>query len=240
MKRRYFASCSLILLVLLAGCQATNNLTPSTPDSNTTPNAIPKTSPPKQLETIESDSEDIIDDLVKNDWIAAKAKVDEMKTALDELKPQLQSANVSGELINGVQASLAELEKQVATKQTYQSKVQANAITKFIPDIADAYEAPLPTDLGRLDYYGREIVLNVENKNWTAASDNIKKCKTIWLNLQQKLNDKYKNDIDLFNKSLDNLNNQVIKQDAALTTKEANNLLEEIDTLEKDFSTQKK
>jgi cob(I)alamin adenosyltransferase len=240
MRKRYFAIYTFVLVVLLAGCQSQNNSAPSTPNNSTTPNAIQKTTQPKQLETIESNSEDIIDDLVKNDWIAAKAKVDEMKTALAELKPQLQSANVSASLINGVQSSLAELEKQVAIKQTYQSKVQANAITKFIPDIADAYEAPLPTDLGRLDYYGREIILNVENKDWTAASDNIKKSKEIWLNLKQKLNDKYKNDIDQFNKSLDNLNNQISKQDAALTSKEANNLLELIDTLERDFNDQKK
>lgn len=238
MRKKYLVICSLALL--LSGCQAGNNLTPSSPNETTTPNSILKTSQPRQLETIESDSEDIIDDLANNDWAAAKAKVTEMKTALDELKPQLQSANVSESLINGVQASLGELEKQITNKQIYQSKVQANAITKFIPDIADAYEAPLPTDLGRLDYYGREIILNVENKDWTASGENINKCKAVWQNLKQQLNNNYQRDINQFDKSISNLINYISKQDSTSTTKEANRLLEEIDTLEMDFSNQKK
>lgn len=237
--------CSVALLVLLTGCQTGENLTPPVPNQKiTTDDAIQntpkktavKTAQPNQIDTIESNAEDIMDNLAKNDWSAAKTRVDEMKTALAELKPILQSANVSASLTDGIETALAELEKQVANKQVYQAKVQANAVTKYIPDIADSYETVLPTDLGRLDYYGREIALNAENKDWTSADSNFDKGKEAWMRLKLQLNTRYQNDIDQFDQSVNSLRDSIDEKDQAAAIKEANRMLEFVDTLEKDFS----
>lgn len=82
--------------------------------------------------------------------------------------------------------------------------------------------------------------MTVENKDWSAANDNINNCKAIWQKLKLQLNNKYKNDIDQFDNLINNLVTYISKKDATATTKEANSLLEAVDTLEKDFSNQKK
>lgn len=242
----FLAAC---ILVLSTGCQNITP-TPSTPNIQSTTQAPPQSVPsktstvntpqPKQLETIESDSEDIMDDINIKDWTKAQTRVNEMKASMSELKPLLQSANVSSSLVDGVQNALTELEKQVTAKKVFESKVQANAITKFIPDIADSYQVLLPTDLGRLDYLGREINLNVENKDWNSANNNFNKGKEIWARLKTKLDTTYKNDIAKYDNSIKVLGDHISKHDTNSTIKETNVLLDKVDLLEKDFSNQKK
>ena len=246
-KRRVIAVTiyTVVLLTLQTGCQTGEDLTPPAPNQKiATDNAIqniPKettlrTTPPRQLETIESYSADIIDDLAKSDWASVESKVDEIKSALTELKPILQSANVSASLIDGMDTAFSELEAQVASKQVYQAKIQANAITKYIPDISDAYDTVLPTDLGRLDYCEREITLNAEKNDWTAASGNLEKCKAVWQELKQQINSRYKSDSEKFDQSIASLEDNINNKDQAAAIKEANHLMELVDALEKDFS----
>ena len=75
------------------------------------------------------------------------------------------------------------LETKVQAKNAYAAKVKANAITRVIPDIYDHYQVTVPTDLGRLDYLEREILLNVEKGDWTAARNTAAEVLRVWIGL---------------------------------------------------------
>lgn len=199
---------------------------------------IPCVAPPKQLEAVESNSEDIMDDINNNDWVKAQNKVDQIKLNMDELKPILVTASIPTNIIDGITAAVSGLEKEVADKKIYESKVQANQITKYIPDISDYYKVELPTDLGRLDYLCREISLNADVKDWVSAVRNFEKAKGIWNNLKSKLSLIYMNDADKYQSSMDKLIKDINQKDVALVKKEANILLDMIDVLETDFTKQ--
>lgn len=235
MGKKYFIILIIFTLSIFTWYMFNNNAASSTISPKNQ-----KVNQPKQLEIIESDSEDIMDDINNSDWIKAQSKVNEIKKNMNELKPVLKSSNISSSLIDGLQSTLTELEKQVTAKTIYESKVQANAITKFIPDIADSYKVILPTDLGRLDYIGREIILNVEKKDWISAMSNLNKGKEIWLRIKNNLNAVYQNDITKCADSIKNLDNFINKKDVSLATNEANIFLDKVDILEKDFSNQNK
>ena len=242
MLKKIVLTLTVCILISLTGCQIVKEKiseppTPKNEISRKTPSpkVSTKVSQPKQLETIESDSEDIIDDIDKKDWGKAQAKINEMKKNMTELKPILETASVSSTLINEIQTAITDLEKQVLTKKTYESKVQANKITKYVPDIADSFKTPLPTDLGRLDYLGREIILNVEVNDWTSAKTNLQKIRDIWSKLKTHVNSTYKDDINKYDESINKLGTYIDKHDAALTKKEANTFLDKTDVLENDF-----
>jgi archaellum component FlaC len=232
------------VLVLIPGCQAKKNTTPAPITSTITSQTTLKSESqktttgnaeqPKQLQTIETDSEDIMDDISNNDWTKAQAKIVEMKSSLSELKPLLESAKVSSSFINGVQTALTSLEKQVAAKKAHEAKVQANAIRKFIPDIADSFQTKLPTDLARLDYLGREIILNFEGKDWTSAKSNFTNGKEIWTRVKNKLGSS-NSDIAKYDESLNNIGNYINNHDATAATKEINTLLDKLNVLENGF-----
>lgn len=239
--KKKFPIILLLIILLLTGCQTGKTVGTSSPSNSTTPAATTQTTtPPTQLDTIESDSEDIIDDVAKNDWTAAQNKVSDIKTNFSDLKPILVSASVSTDIINGLSSAIDGLDTAVSAKKSYDSRVQANQISKYVPDFYDYYTVTIPTDVSRLDYLGREIVLNVENSDWPSASSNYETASGLWSNLKSKLNSTYKNDIDSFQSNMDALKSAIDKKDSAETTTQANALLENVDTLETDFTNQNK
>ena len=124
------------------------------------------------------------------------------------------------------------LEAQVKAKNTFEAKVQANAITRVIPDIFGHYQVAVPTDLGRLDYLGREILLNVEKGDWTAARNNASEVQRVWARLKPTLNATAQKSAADFESTVNALSSDVRNMDSATTTRDANALLDKVDVLE--------
>ena len=244
----------LAIALLLTGCKKdTSSSSSSTSSSSTSSSSATNTSqtssssssaaktyaPPAQLDSVESNSEDIIDDIAKDDWTAAQSKASAIKASFDELKPILISAYISTDIIDGLDSAINALETAVTEKKSYDSRVQANQISKYVPDIADSYNT-IPTDISRLDYFGREIILNVEKSDWTSASSNCETAGGLWSGLKSELKSTYNNDIDSFQSNMDSLKSAIDKKDSVETSKQANALLEKVDVLETDFTSQNK
>lgn len=231
----------ILIAVLLTGCtsKTTNNNTTTT-KSSVSNAKITKLSvaPPKELDNIESGAEDIIDDLTKADWTAAQAKVTDIKTNFSALEAKLVNASVSTDIISGINSAVMGLDNAVTSKNSYVAKIQANQISKYVPDIMDYYKTTIPTDVSRLDYLGREIILNVENSDWTLASSNFNKADSLWNSLKLSLKTSYKNDINTFQSNINSLKTAIDNKDSAKTTARANTLLDNVDVLEKDFTAQ--
>lgn len=238
-------SMTLIALMMLSGCTSKSANSTAAPSQTTTPNTAQavtqqtqstKTQPPSQLDSLESDSEDIIDDITKINWTSAKSKSADIKAKFSELSPILTKDSVSTDIISGMESTIAKLENAVDAKQSYEARVQANQISNYIPDVADYYTTTIPTNIGRLDYLGREILLDAENSDWTSAASNCQTASSLWNGLKAQMSSSYKTDIDTFQSNLDNLKSAIDKKDSAETAKQADALLENIDTLEKDFT----
>jgi len=159
---------------------------------------IPMT-PPRQVDILESNLEDIIDEIDNKDWQKASIKMNEINKNFYVLKPMLRAHMISNDIINNIIAEISQLEKAVESKNAYQAKVHANLITGYIPDILDFYKVEIPTDVPRLEYLGRTIILNIENNDWDSANTNFNKAVKIWDVLQTKLNNTYGKLIDYGN-----------------------------------------
>nr|WP_315019607.1 LysM domain-containing protein [uncultured Aminipila sp.] len=190
---------------------------------------------PTQLDTIESNAEDIIDDIYAADWEKAKDKVNSIMTNMDELTPLLQEALVPPELISGMNLAIKNLEQNVKQKKAYPAIAQANRITMYIPDMLDYFKIIIPTDVGRLDYLGRQIIINVEGNDWSEASNNYLIAKKIWERLKPQLDTKYSKDIDDFDQAMKTLGESINNRNYQNTIDNANILLDKVDVLETDF-----
>lgn len=249
MKGKYlFAIAALCSMALsLAGCMtstvtplptaapettavATQTITPAVTGS---PGA--KAALPAQLDELESAAEDIMDDADSGDWAKAQQKVDTIKKDLAALEPVFQSAGVSSSLIDGIKTPLASLEQQVGAKNALEVKVQANQITKVIPDIYDSFQVAMPTDLGRLDYLGREVALNAQKGDWTAAASSMGEIENVWARLKPNLNSTAQQSAADFESSVNALASDVGKQDANAVSTDSTALLDKVDVLEKAY-----
>jgi len=193
---------------------------------------------PRQVETLESNLEDIIDDINNNDWQKAIIKMGEINNNFIVLKPMLQAHMISKDIINKIENEISNLQNAVESKNAYQAKVHANLITGYIPDILDFYKVEIPTDVSRLEYLGRAIVLDIENNNWDSANANFQKAVKIWDDLEKKLSSTYNNLIDYGNQAIVLLKQSINSKDAVKTTSILKDLLNKVDALKADYMVQ--
>lgn len=231
----------MVFAISLAGCQTKQEATTPTtkPPEATQPNTpatTQKAEPPTQLNTIESNSKAIMGDIAKNDWTAAQNKVAAIKTDYDALKPMLVSAKAPDDTINSMGKAIPALDTAVKAKQSYEARVQANQITRHVADAYDTYKVTIPTDVSRLGYLVRDINLNVEKKDWTSAASNYDTLSKTWNTLKPTVNTSYQKDIDAFQTTMDRLKSAMDQKNANETNKQATALLENIDTITKDFN----
>ena len=247
-KSLIFTAALCAISLSLAGCMPSTSTplpaatpgTMATPAQTLTPAATPnpqgaKAALPGQLDELETAAEDIMDDADKSDWAKAQQKVDTIKKDLTALRPTFQSAGVQSQLVDGIRTPLASLEQQVLAKNALETKVQANQITKVIPDIFDSFQVTAPTDLGRLDYLGREVALNAEKGDWTAAGSSMSEIENVWARLKPNLNSAAQKSAADFESSINALSGDVQKQDATAVAKDSTALLDKVDVLEKAY-----
>jgi hypothetical protein len=96
-------------------------------------------------------------DLAKDkDW----AKVDGKLTALKSKVPELHSQDLN--------KALTALATSVSAKDLSETMQHANKITLIATELSEPFHPQIPTDISRLDYYGRELQI------WAAEKDNEK------------------------------------------------------------------
>ena len=190
---------------------------------------------PRQLDTLESNLEDIIDDINNNDWQKATIKMNEIYNNFYVLKPMLQAHMISKDVITNMENEIIKLQSAVESKNAYQTKVHANLITGYIPDILDFYKVEIPTDVPRLEYLGRTIILDIENNDWDSVNVNFQKAVKIWDVLQKKSTSTYSSLINYGNQIISLLQQSIGSKDAVNTTSILKDLLDKIDALKADY-----
>ena len=195
---------------------------------------IPMTAP-RQVEALESNLEDIIDDINNNDWEKAIIKMNEIDNNFYVLKPMLKAHMISNDIIQDMEKEIAQLQKEVASKNAYQSKLHANLLTGYIPDILDFYRVEIPTDVPRLEYLGRAIILDIENNDWDSANVNFQKAIKIWDVLQKKSTSTYSSLINYGNQIISLLQQAIGSKDAVNTISILKDVLDKVDALKADY-----
>ena len=139
-----------------------------------------------------------------------------------------------------MEKSVKNLEKQATAKKAYETKLESNALTKYLPDASDVFKSTLPTDIGRLSYYAREIDLNIDKSNWTSARSNYDSAMKIWTGLKVKISSAYSKDISTFNMTLKDLSKAITDKNSSTVKSNVKKMLDEINVLKLDLDKQYK
>lgn len=135
---------------------------------------------PEQIDIIESNAVAMIDDIYRADWQSADRRIDEVRTAMNTLVPILQGAEVPNDIIFELNATIRTLEQNIAQRRSYQAISQANRVTQILADVLDYFNVIVPTDLMRLAYFARQIIVNVEQNDWAEALQNYRRATDVW------------------------------------------------------------
>nr|WP_312579909.1 LysM peptidoglycan-binding domain-containing protein [Sedimentibacter sp.] len=191
--------------------------------------------PPTQLREIGIAAENIMAAIDMQDWDTVNLELETMRNYFDELEPILVDNSISPSLIYKLETTITDLGEAIASENAYESKSFANDITLLISYILDYYSTEIPTDIDKLDFLGREIILNVEEEDWDSALDNIDFVNVIWRNLEPQLSNFSAQDITEFSQIVDSLGQSINNRDPDQTIVHANEIINKIFQFEQNF-----
>lgn len=190
---------------------------------------------PPELDVIESNAISIIDDVYRQDWASVNRRVNEIRTAMNNVIPVLQTAEVPNSVVLGLNTLIRILEQNAALRRGYPTISQANRITQVLADVLDSFNVIIPPDVMRLSYYARQIIINVEQNDWGEAYQNYRRAAALWERMTPELQSNYATDVNDFNRILQDLNDAINRRDYQAAINTASGMLAMIDEIEMDF-----
>jgi hypothetical protein len=191
---------------------------------------------PASLESIEKNAEDMIDDIAKKDWVKANDKILAIEKEWSTYKSLAKQANASQQQIETFTTDLHQAKQMVQAKKQYESALAANKLTLDAVGFMELYHPKVPTAVGKLDYYGRQVLLTAEHGDWQQASKDAKAAEEVWNTIKGKVEKINAAHAKTFSDTLMKMSDAVKKRNVALTKQLSQKLLDDVDTLEADFN----
>lgn len=188
---------------------------------------------PDSLQTIEGAAEDIIDFASSGNWEKINADVASIADAWQTYQQQARKDGAPQSTQDALTAAIAELQVASATKDAAATMQSANDLSAVVVELFDIYNPKIPADIGRLDVWERQIVLDITADNYDAATISLSKVKTVWENVKSSVLEQNGKDVAaLFEASIATQENTLKAKNSAALINEAKNGLEIVDALE--------
>ncbi len=184
------------MLVACCHCSSSSSSNPSPADAggvlDATPDATQDAGPdtggkpiaPTQLRAFESNAEGISDACKVADYTKAQGVLGEANTNWNTIKPLVGPAGASAALIAKIDAQLSKMAADITGKLQRECESDANAATLTIPDLFDFYTFAVPSDALRGDGVFRQLQIDSEYKDFTAAVRDLASTKMVWARLR--------------------------------------------------------
>jgi len=188
---------------------------------------------PTPLQTIEGAAEDIIDLAPSGNWDKINADVTAIASAWQAYLPQAIQDGADQKTVDALSAALEQLKTAVAHQDAAAGMQSANAISAAVVDLFELYHPAVSADIGRLDVYGRQIILEAQAGNWEAAQNNLRAEQEVFARLKQSLSEHNGADIiRRYEASLEAQETGLQSRDVAALIHAAQDALEIVDAME--------
>ena len=189
---------------------------------------------PQDLLTLEVQIEDILDVVPAGDWAKVSEDIANVSIGWAAFQKQVAKAGASQSLQDAFSQKLEQVKIAANAKDAAATMQSTNDLTAIVVDMYDVYHPAEPTDLGRLDVLERQVILDVDNKDFAAATNTLAKVTTTWERVKPFMLAHNAAEIATqFEKSLAVQASGLKAQDGSAVKTEALNALEIVDALEK-------
>lgn len=131
-----------------------------------------------------------------------------------------------------METAIADLQSGVAAKDDLAARQAANDISKVIVDVFDLFNPTVPTDIGRLDYLERQVIIDADRGEWSVVANDVAQVRATFGRVRQHVEEAGgSREAADFAASVDEQEQLAATQDSAVVD-EANIGLELVDSLE--------
>lgn len=139
---------------------------------------------PTQLRSFESNAEGISDACKVKDFTKAGAILGEAKTNWMALKPQVVTAGATATIVTKIDDTLTKITTDIGAMMQRACESDANVVTLAVPDLFDLFFYPVPSDALRGDGVFRQLQIDGEYADFTAATPDLAATKAVWTRLR--------------------------------------------------------
>ncbi len=188
---------------------------------------------PDSLQTIEGAAEDVIDFAASGNWDKINADVISIADSWKAYQPQAGKDGAQQATQDALSSALAKLQTASAAKDAAGTMQSANDLSAAVIELFAIYNPKVPADIGRLDVWERQVVLDVAANNYDATAASLAKVKSVWESVKPSVLEHNGKDVAAqFDASIATQEQALTAKDGATLTSEAKNGLEIVDALE--------
>jgi hypothetical protein len=178
----------------------------------------------------------MIDDLVAQDWTKANDKLSTLETNWATFQTEAINITFSQDQVTAFNDALNNLKKNIQDKKQYEALLSANNVTLNTVGFMELYNPKVPADVGRLDYYGRQVMLTVGNGDLDQANADSQAAEDTWNKIKTQAENINADHAKSFSDTLAGMKDAVSKKDINNSINYSKTLLDQVDILESDFS----
>lgn len=181
--RRELAGLALALVTGFSACSSrTSNQNEGAKSSATPTAAVPSpTSSRAVVESVGQHGENLYDLAKAGDWQKAATEFTALLQSDQQLRNKMKDKSADLERLN---QALTAAGRAVETKDRFTTMREANLITLIGADLAAAFHPPVPVEVTRLDYYGRELEVWSAGKNEARLRETAEGLRRTWMTLR--------------------------------------------------------
>lgn len=135
---------------------------------------------PKAIYNTGEAAEDLVDYAQAANWKEVKLKIDVIDHAYNSYRSEAIHYKLSPQLLDFYSMYVEQLHTALKAKNTNQIAFAANQITGIGVDYASHFQHKIPTDVSRLDYLGRELLLEAKDNNSIAVNRRLSDIDETW------------------------------------------------------------
>ncbi len=191
---------------------------------------------PKSIYKTNEAAEDLFDYAEAGNLSKVKLKVNELNNLYGQYRKDAEENRLAPQLLDFYSLYIEKLNEELKTTDFDKIAFEANQITGIGSAFDNHFNTKIPGEISRLDYLGRELLLESRTKNIRTINRRLSDIDYIWKSLKSLvLNMHGKKQSDIFEKIVAEIKINKTKPGSGMFTGAVDKYLEQIDSLEKLF-----
>ena len=148
---------------------------------------------PKAIYSTGEAAEDLVDYAQSANWGKIKLKIDEINNLYSSYRNKVIHNKLSLQLLDFYSHYVEQLNKNLSLKQADRIAFAANQITGIGVDLENHFNHKISPEVSRLDYLGRELLLEAKDNNSVAVNRRLGDIDETWAGLKPVIISKHGN-----------------------------------------------
>ena len=142
--------------------------------TRTQPQASAETgSVPQPVLDMENDAEDAIDQVFAGRWDRVTADAGSLANTWKAFLPSSEASGVTADQRGTMEKAISDLAAAAQSQDALAARQAANNVSKVIVDVFDLFQHKVPSDIGRLDWQERQVLIDADRSDWNALTSDL-------------------------------------------------------------------